>query len=502
MPDRLELPWIDALAGRTGAADAARVAESLAHDPAAAEAFEGWRRLASAVRDDAAARAGGLPPLDGVLAAIRTPAAHGDGPTPLDRIGRATLRRLAAEPIDVAGAPSPVPAWVIGAAAVAAMVVFALWPTPHGPLGGVFFAALRQQNAQPPIAAAIGPTPVARLRDAAADLRRDRQGVDTGALRANAGDRPGALAALELDGADYDVPLDAVLRWPDGVRGGPGGAAGAAAARTATPRPGTARAAGAVTGPGQVAPPGGDPNGYPAPQSPSVAYPPPSPRRPAETGGEGRKPSKPPAKPPATQPPEPTLPPPTATPAATPAASTVVGHVVGDDGGGRAQVRVAAYRRDDGPIGGSWIETFTADASGRYTLTLAPGTWQLYAEAPGHRPQWWQNADRPEGGQGVELAIGQTTGADWRLAASGDGDGLLVGEASAHAWVRAVPEGTDPATAAGPSALADGSGHFALPLPAGRWAVARADDGRDRDWRALAEVVEIVAGVSTTVSWP
>ncbi len=233
MPDRLELPWIDALAGRTGAADAARVAESLAHDPAAAEAFEGWRRLASAVRDDAAARAGGLPPLDGVLAAIRTPAAHGDGPTPLDRIGRATLRRLAAEPIDVAGAPSPVPAWVIGAAAVAAMVVFALWPTPHGPLGGVFFAALRQQNAQPPIAAAIGPTPVARLRDAAADLRRDRQGVDTGALRANAGDRPGALAALELDGADYDVPLDAVLRWPDGVRGGPGGAAGAAAARTA-----------------------------------------------------------------------------------------------------------------------------------------------------------------------------------------------------------------------------------------------------------------------------
>jgi len=498
MADRLDLPWIDVLAGRTDAVEAARVAASLAHDPAAAEAFEGWRRLATAVRDDAAARAGGLPPLDGVLAAIRTPAAFGDGPTPLDRIGRATLRRLAAEPIDVAGAPSPVPAWVIGAAAVAAMIVLALWPTAHGPLGGVFFAALRQQTTQPPIAAATDPTPVARLHDGAARLRLARDGMDAEARLAHAGSGPDVLAASEFDGAGIDTGIDAVQRWPDGLRSGPGGATGAAGARTGSPRPGTAVATGAVTGPGQAAPPSGDPGGYPAPQSPSTAYPPPSPPRPAETGGEGRKPRKPPAKPPATATPEPTLPPPTATPAA----STVVGHIIGDDGGGRAQVRVAAYRRDDGPIGGSWIETFTADASGRYTLTLAPGAWHVYAEAPGHRPQWWPNADRPEGAQDVELAVGQTASADWRLAASGDGDGLLVGEAGAHALVRAVPEGTDPTTAPGPSALADGSGHFALPLPAGRWAIARADDGRDRDWRARAEVVEIVAGVSTTVSWP
>ncbi|MFN8559997.1 MAG: carboxypeptidase-like regulatory domain-containing protein [Dehalococcoidia bacterium] len=489
MPDRFDERWLDVLRAHADAAEQARMDDRLAGDPAAAAAFESWRRLAASVHESADRRSGPLPSLAPVLDAIRTPASAGGGATPHDILGRATLRRLAAQPTP--SAPRPVPGWVIPAAAAAAAVIMALWPTPRGPLGGVFMSAIRQRAPLARVEVPAEPTAVARIGDPAAALRSAAGEPRTGGIvqaarahrrgarRARGGHR--RRAAVRRFGRRRRGRL--VRRWSRIARG---------------------RALAALGAPGEpdrtIAPPGaGDGAAYPGPTNPTSAYPAPPPA-PAGRDRNARKPSKPPIRSPEPATPVPTTTPaPTATP--TPAFIGVTGRVTGADGGGRAQVRIAAYRAEDAPVRASWVETFTADASGSYTLPLAAGEWILFVEAPGHRPQWWPGVDRPEAASVVAVGPGGA-GIDWRLAAADAGDGLLVGTAGAGALVRAVAEGADATTTSGPSTLADGGGRFALPLPAGRWTVARAGDGRDRDWQELPDAVRIDAGTSTSVSWP
>lgn len=490
MPDRLDERWLDVLRAHADAAEQARMDDRLAGDPAAAAAFESWRRLAASVHESADRRSGPLPSLAPVLDAIRTPASAGGGATPHDVLGRATLRRLAAQPTP--SAPRPVPGWVIPAAAAAAAVIMALWPTPRGPLGGVFMAAIRQRAPLARVEVPAEPTAVARIGDPAAALRSAAGEPRTGGI---------VQAARARIAAARDERVAAAGGEPrtDGPAGG--GVAGSSAAGRG-PRGG--RALAVLGAPGEpdrtIAPPvSGDGSAYPGPTNPTSAYPAPPPA-PAGRDRNARKPSKPPIRSPEPATPVPTTTPaPTATP--TPAFIGVTGRVTGADGGGRAQVRVAAYRAEDAPVRESWVETFTADASGSYTLPLAAGEWVLFIEAPGHRPQWWPGVDRPEAASVVAVGPGGA-GIDWRLAAADAGDGLLVGTAGEGALVRAVAEGADATTTSGPSTLADGGGRFALPLPAGRWTVARAVDGRDRDWQELPDAVRIDAGTSTSVSWP
>ncbi len=490
MPEPLDDAWLDALAGRLEPEARAALAARLAADPVAASAFHGWQRLADAVAESASARATSLPPLDGVLAAVRTPSRIDAGVTAHDDVARATLRALAERPI----APATelrAPRWVVAAAAAAAVLIVAAWPTPGGPLGERLAAALRPIGLEPVALPAAGPTPIARRVAGAARLQAAATSAAAVGRRSDGGSGPpsGAARAEARPIAAADG-LGAAGRVP-GRRSV--GSRDALVARAA---------AGAPSNPSGVADGGA---GYPPPADLQRAYPAP-PSSPAVTSGDGRGPAKP--SPSRTAPPPtaaataaPTAPlPPTPAPTPTPA-PMIVGVVRGPDGGGRAQVRVAAYRDDDLPLGASWSETFTADATGRYTLTLPAGIWRLYAEAPGHRPQWWPGADRPGGGSAVPLAAAPVQ-IDWQLDAAGDDDGLLVGRAGAHARVRAVPDGADAAVDDGPSALASGDGSFALPLPAGRWRVARSLAGRDRDWQPAAAAVTITAGTTSTAEWP
>ncbi|MEO8082358.1 MAG: hypothetical protein ABI780_00905 [Ardenticatenales bacterium] len=497
MLDRLDERWLDALAAGADADAAARLADQLADDPEAADAFDGWQRLAAAVRVNAERRSGPLPSLAPVLTAIRTPASSGGGATPNDALGRATLQRLAAQPMP--GAPHPVPGWVVAGAAAAAVLLLALWPTPRGPLGGVFLAAVRQRAPLARIDAPSRPTAIARLGDPAAILRASAAGAAGHADLAPAVDYRGAAARATRDAAAGSGA------GVDGVGGALASAGVAPIAGGVRPprRSTTLGAAAGVSGqPARIAAPPADGSAaaYPGPSSPSSAYPAPPPA-PAGRNHGGPKPSKPPVLPTEPPTPVPTTPPtePTATP--TPAFHGLIGRVTGADGGGRAQVRIAAYRAEDAPVRDSWVETFTADATGAYTLSLDAGAWLLFLEAPGHRPRWWSGADRPEGGSQIVVGDDIVT-LDAQLSATDGGDGLLVGEAAPNALVRAVQDGQDVTAVQGPSTLADSAGRFTLPLPAGRWSVAASDDGRGRGWRVLPEAVDAIAGASTIVSWP
>lgn len=501
MHDRLDDTWLDALGGRADPDAAAALAARLAADPAAARAFDGWRRLAAAVDQAAAARGAAPPPLDAVLAAIRAPAASTLSATPHDALGRATLRRLATQPAPTVDVAQPVAGWIVAAAAVAAAIVVALWPTPAGPLGGALIAALRSPSAEMHTAAPTSPTAVARRGDVAARLFVGPAAAGTSAS---------ATSAARAHGAG-PIAGDADAAGADG-RPPAAGVTGVAAAQSAARRASAGRGAlGAAVPAARSGPPGAAPGGgYPAPVDRAAAYP--APLAPVAAGrSPGRRsPSKPAPRPSDTPPPSPTAVPteplptataaPTAPPTAT-AAPAVIGVVSGADGGGRAQVRLAAYRDDDQPIARAWVETFTADATGHYTLTVPPGSWRLYADAPGHRPQWWPGADHPSGGAVVTVADAPVV-VDWRLSAVAETDGLLVGRAGPRALVRAVPAGADPAAAVGPSALADAGGHFALPLAAGDWTVARSADGREHGWERLPDAVTIAPGATTAVDWP
>jgi hypothetical protein len=167
---------------------------------------------------------------------------------------------------------------------------------------------------------------------------------------------------------------------------------------------------------------------------------------------------------------EPSSVPPTST---MPGNGLVSGRVLGPDGGGRAEIEVAALSVDR--PGDPARPTFT-DPAGGYRLELPPGRWVLYAQSPAHPLRWLGDVTAPEAATPVTVRAGEAVEAvDFRLVAlpaGGVGGTVSAADGSPHAaaLVRAVRL----ADGAVHVAFSDASGRFRLGLEPGVYRIGAA----------------------------